>query len=212
MNAEVFPDLLVVMALEVESQDRFARAGIPVLYTGVGKINASIGLMRRLQAYRAAGRELPLVLNLGTAGSKRFARGALVACHGFVQLDMDVSALGFPAGQTPFDTVPARLEFPVLLTGLEPAVCGSADRFETGVPALPCDVIDMEAYALAKVCHVEGARFACAKYVTDGADETAAVEWQDSLAAAADAFWRLYASLGASMSASPGATPGASAP
>jgi adenosylhomocysteine nucleosidase len=211
------------MALEVEAQGRFERRGIPVLYTGVGKINASIGLMRRFHEYRSAGRELPLVLNFGTAGSKRWPRGALVACQGFVQLDMDVSALGFPPGHTPFDAVPARLDFPPLFAHLpigtslpmlahppppaahpadsshtahpESAVCGSGDRFETGAPPLACDVIDMEAYALAKVCHVEGARFACVKYVTDGADETAAVEWQDSLTAAAAAFWNLYQTM-----------------
>jgi nucleoside phosphorylase len=75
------------------------------------------------------------------------------------------------------------------------AICGSGDSFATGTPPLACDVIDMEAYALAKVCHVEGARFACVKYVTDGADETAAVEWQDNLTAAADAFWQLYQAM-----------------
>jgi adenosylhomocysteine nucleosidase len=212
MTANAFPanalqETLVVMALEVEAQGRFERGGIPVLYTGVGKINASIGLMRRLHDYRSAGRELPLVLNFGTAGSKRWPRGALVACQGFVQLDMDVSALGFPPGHTPFDAVPARLDFPPLfahlpegtslpmLTHADVAICGSGDSFATGTPPLACDVIDMEAYALAKVCHVEGARFACVKYVTDGADETAAVEWQDNLTAAADAFWQLYQAM-----------------
>lgn len=229
MTAVALPDLLVVMALEVESQGRFEAAAIPVLYTGVGKINASIGLMRRLNAYRSAGRGMPLVLNFGTVGSKRLPRGALVACQGFVQLDMDVSALGFPPGHTPFDVVPARLDFPPLSAHLpvgtplpmlmQPArrapqgahaaqgahededahaatiVCGSGDSFETGTPPLACDVIDMEAYALAKVCYVEGARFACVKYVTDGADATAAVEWQDNLTAAAAAFRKLYQAM-----------------
>jgi adenosylhomocysteine nucleosidase len=46
----------------------------------------------------------------------------------------------------------------------------------------------MEAYALAKVCHLERARFACAKYITDGADTSAATAWQRNLPRAAAAF------------------------
>ena len=55
-----------------------------------------------------------------------------------------------------------------------------------------CEVIDMEAYALAKVCHLEGAAFGCAKYVTDGADGSAAEDWQRNLPRAAEVFWQLY--------------------
>jgi adenosylhomocysteine nucleosidase len=53
----------------------------------------------------------------------------------------------------------------------------------------------MEAYAYAKVCRLEGADFACAKYIPDGADHAAAGEWSTNLAAAATAFWQLYASF-----------------
>jgi adenosylhomocysteine nucleosidase len=53
----------------------------------------------------------------------------------------------------------------------------------------------MEAYAYAKVCRLEGARFACAKYITDGADHAAAGDWSANLSAAAAAFWRIFASL-----------------
>ena len=58
-----------------------------------------------------------------------------------------------------------------------------------------CDVVDMEAYALAKVCHVEGTAFACAKYISDGADHAAAADWQANLHRAADRFLALYRQL-----------------
>jgi adenosylhomocysteine nucleosidase len=186
------PATLVVFALEVESQGLFAARGIPVLYTGIGKINAAMALTRTLARYRHGGLPFPQVLNLGTAGSRHFARGALVECHHFVQRDMDVRALGFAAGHTPFDETPARLEFPRTFTHLPAGLCGSGDSFETGEPRLYCEVVDMEAYALAKVCRIEGAPFACAKYITDGADDTAATDWQESVAHAAAAFWQLY--------------------
>jgi adenosylhomocysteine nucleosidase len=191
---EPLPARLLVMALEIESQGVFERNSVPVLYTGLGKVNAAMALTRRLAAYRHAGRAAPEVVNFGTAGSHRFVTGMLVGCHRFVQRDMDVRALGFAYGVTPFDDLPAQLEFPAAFPALPQGLCGSGDSFATGETLMHCEVVDMEAYAYAKVCRVEGARFACAKYITDGADHTAAIDWRANLAAAAAAFWQLYAS------------------
>jgi adenosylhomocysteine nucleosidase len=190
------PAPLVVMALPLESRDEFARIAVPVLYTGIGKVNAAIVLTRELAARRAAGVALPLVLNFGTAGSPSLPTHSLVACNRFVQRDMDVSGLGFAPGVTPYeDGVPAELAFPPVFDGLAQTVCGSGDRFETGAPRVACDLIDMEAYALAKVCWLEGVAFGCAKYVTDGADHAAAYDWRQNLPRAARAFAELYTSL-----------------
>ncbi len=189
------PSILVVMALEIEAQGVFERAGVPVLYCGVGKVNAAMVLMRELSQYRAVGAHLPRVLNFGTAGSQHFATGALVGCHRFLQRDMDASALGFPIGHTPFEHLPAQLEFPPMFPGLPQGLCGSGDSFQTGVAALHCEVVEMEAYALAKVCRAEGAAFGCAKYITDGADHAAAEDWHSNLPRAATEFYRLYQQL-----------------
>ena len=193
--ADDLPQVLVVMALAAESAGRFERQGIPVLYTGVGKINAAAALSRRLAQYRYCGHAPPLVVNFGTAGSRRHPPHAFVGCHRFIDRDMDVSALGFAPGVTPFDELPAVLEFAHRFLRLPAAVCGSGDSFVAGARAAPCDVMDMEAYALAKVCRIEGADFSCAKYVSDGADEAAARDWQDNIAGAADAFVSLYLEL-----------------
>jgi adenosylhomocysteine nucleosidase len=186
---------LVVMALPLEAQDVFEQAGIPVLYTGVGKVNAAMALTRALARYRHAGQPLPRVVNFGSAGSRRFATGTVVACTAFHQRDMDVSGLGFDPGATPFEDIPAVLECPTTFVGLPGSSCGTGDSFETGERAMPCDVVDMEAYALAKVCHVEGTAFACAKFVSDGADHAAASDWQANLHRAADRFLALYRQL-----------------
>ena len=190
---EAFPPRLVVMALELEGQGAFERAGVPVPYTGLGKINAALVLGARLADYRGAGQPLPLVLNFGSAGSRRFATGSVVACERFVQRDMDVSGLGYPLGTTPFEEDGAELGFPEVFPDLPRGVCGTGDSFETGAPRLACDVVDMEAYALAKACRRAGAAFGCAKYITDGADHAAATDWQANLQHAAAAFVRLYA-------------------
>jgi len=189
------PRTLVVVALRAESAGVFEAADVPVLYCGVGKINAAAALTRELARYASQGQSLPQVLNFGSAGSHRHATGTLVGCHEFVQRDMDVRGLGFELGVTPFDEAPSCLRFEPLFKHLPPAVCGSGDSFATAIPDLECAVIDMEAYALAKVCWQEGARFACAKYVSDGADHAAAGDWQRNLHKAADEFLRLYRDL-----------------
>jgi adenosylhomocysteine nucleosidase len=186
------PRTLVVVALRAESAGVFEAAGIPVLYCGVGKVNAAIALGRELSRYVQQGQTMPLVLNFGSAGSRHHATGTLVECHEFVQRDMDVSGLGFALGVTPYDDAPACLHFERLFEHLPSAVCGSGDSFATLPTGMDCGVIDMEAYALAKVCWYEKAQFACAKYVSDGADHAAAEDWQKNLHRAADEFLGLY--------------------
>ncbi len=182
------------MALAAEGAGRFESRGIRVLYTGVGKVNAAIALTRELTQLRAAGVALPLVVNFGTAGSRRHAPRTLVACRQFIDRDMDVGALGFARGTTPFDRLPAVIEFAPCFPSLPEASCASGDSFSTADDGT-AGVIDMEAYALAKACRVAGAEFACAKYVSDGADADAAKHWQENVAGAADAFVGLYLEL-----------------
>jgi adenosylhomocysteine nucleosidase len=188
--SELLPRVLVVMA--AESAGVFEDARIPVLYCGVGKVNAALLLMRELRRYAHAAQPAPLVLNFGSAGSRVHDTGALLACHEFVQRDMDVTGLGFALGVTPYDDTPARLRFEPLFTHLPQAVCGSGDSFAMSACAVESDVVDMEAYALAKACRLEQAPFACAKYVTDGADHAAADHWRDNVHKAAEAFLDLY--------------------
>jgi len=193
--AEELAPAIVVMALAAEGAGRFEEQGIGVLYTGVGKVNAAVALCRRFSQYRRTGRTLPLVVNFGTAGSLRHPAGTIVGCHQFIDRDMDVSALGFARGATPFDGLPAMLEFRPRFLQLPAAVCGSGDSFATRPREASCDIVDMEAYALAKVCRIEGADFGCAKYVSDGADGAAARDWRENVAGAADAFVALYLEL-----------------
>jgi adenosylhomocysteine nucleosidase len=196
------PAILVVMALRAEGAGRFEAAGIEVLYTGVGKVNAAIALTRRLADLRGGGAP-PLVVNFGTAGSANLPARTLVACRRFVDRDMDVGALGFAPGVTPFDELPPVLEFPPAFPELPEAVCGSGDSFATAHAGIDCDVVDMEAYALAKACKRAGGDFACVKYVSDGADARAAEHWRENIAGAAERFVALYRELVRRSTASP---------
>jgi adenosylhomocysteine nucleosidase len=187
--------LLIVMALPQESRGQLERAGAQVLYTGVGKVNAAAALARRLAEIRCRAEALPLVVNMGTAGSRSIAAHNLVAATRFAQRDMDVSGLGFAPGVTPFDATPAVIEFPRVFVELQPVLCSTADSFATHRHDVSGDVVDMEAFALARVCVAENARFGCAKYVTDGADADSATYWEAALDNAARAFAVAYESL-----------------
>ncbi len=131
------------------------------------------------------------MLNFGTAGAARLEVGGLVACNRFYQRDMDVAPLGFAPGVTPFDDSPAILEFPVVFDALPSGICGTGDSFSTDHCGTYCDVVDMEAYALAKVCWLRGAKFAAVKYVSDNANSDAAQSWQQQLDKAAEKFVQL---------------------
>lgn len=189
------PKLLIVMALPQESRGRLEAAGADVLYTGVGKVNAASTLARRLAEIRCGEMPLPQVVNLGTAGSRGLPAHTLAVCNRFQQRDMDVSGLGFAPGATPFDDAPAILEFPAVLPLWPQRVCSTADSFATHRHEVDGDVVDMEAFALARVCLAERANFGCIKYVTDGADVDSAAHWAAALEAASLAFERVYREL-----------------
>lgn len=172
--------LLTIFALAQEAQGLFDDCA-PV-FCGVGKVNAAYHLMQALQRFRATHGQAPqLVLNLGSAGSGQFNRGLVVNCTSFMQRDFDVTALGCAPYATPFDDTPVQLTNGRRYPALPEGGCGSGDQFVTAAAVAPWNVIDMEAFALAKVCHHEQIPFACLKYITDGADGHAPTAWQDGL-------------------------------
>jgi adenosylhomocysteine nucleosidase len=187
--------ILVVAALRDETKNRFEALGVQTLYTGIGKVNAAYFLAQALTRMRLQGTLPRAVLNVGTAGSPVFQTHALVECTRFVQRDMDLSPLGFARGVTPFEDAPSAIDVPRRLPALPRATCGTGDSFETGALAVPCDVVDMEAFALAKICHLEGMPFMAVKYVSDGCDHNAHNDWNENLHRAAAGFIAIFAEV-----------------
>ncbi|GIZ11656.1 5'-nucleosidase [Pseudomonas sp. NCCP-436] len=184
-------DFPLIMALPGESKGLFEQAGIPVHYSGIGKINAAF---KAFEVIRATG--CSTLLNLGTAGSSRFPAHSLVEVTRFVQRDMDVSPLGFAVGVTPLETdCPADIELEPYFEHLSHGCCGTGDSFETAAPKVPCDLVDMEGYALAKVCRRLGVRLISVKYITDGADDSAPMDWEENLLLGARKLLALYQSI-----------------
>ena len=172
---------LIVCALEVETQGQLE--DYDVLYTGVGKVNATFALTRKFGKY---GSYIPydMVINYGTAGSRKIKKKTLVDCTKFIQRDMDVTGLGFMRGETPFKQDPPfviqqqNIEFNPIGRN---ATCGSGDNFVEDKTNYYGEVVDMEAYALAKVCYLYDVPFISFKYITDGADEQAHEDWEVNL-------------------------------
>jgi len=177
----------LILALPMESQGLFEAAGIAVSYSGIGKVNAASKAAELIHRHGAS-----FILNLGTAGSNRFPTHALVECSAVVQRDMDISPLGFAVGETPMDPIGGRIDLAELFPDLPRGVCGTGDIFETGLPKVACDLVDMEAYAIAKVCRQNGVGFAAVKYITDGSDHNAHNDWQQNLVPGAKALLEVY--------------------
>ena len=178
INGTVYQNPLLVFSFLLEAQEEFN--DFQKIFTGVGKINAAYHLFKGIQKYNP-----DIVINLGTAGSTLFNRGEVVCCNQFIQRDMDVMALGFQKFETPFSNGEVVLNYGLEIPNLPKGICGSGDQFEMEHNNHEYNVIEMEAYALAKVCKEENLPFLCLKYISDGADGNAVEDWQTEVKKAA---------------------------
>jgi len=169
---------LVVVAVAEELD-----INLPFGYTksiiGVGKVNAAINTMNSILLTQPK-----KVINFGTAGSlnTEYGRG-LYRIKSVVQRDFDARPLAENIGEVPFDKSPTIIDLhdtgPTLSTG---------DNFVTSPPEVESDLVDMEGWAIAKVCRKLEIPLEMYKYVTDGADEDAASDWLSQMRHGANLF------------------------
>ena len=169
---------LVVCALRDELKVKSNKVNL--LYTGVGKINAAISMTRYLLK-----NSIPeYVINFGTAGSKIIPVGEMVDCTKFIQRDMDATGLGFEKYETPYDEkIPRVIDFSFFKKNPinSHLTCATGDSFVNTSDLHIGDVVDMEAYALAKVCFKNKIPFISFKYISDGADIDANIDWKNNI-------------------------------
>ena len=169
-------EVLLIIALK-EELPRNLLPEFNIEYCGVGKINATYKALEIISKY-----EPKLIINFVTAGSLRKNLFGLHEVSHFFQRDMDATALGFKIGVTPFE------ERSVIDFGRTGLSCSSGDNFVSSPPELKTDLVDMEAYAIAKVCVLKNVQFMCFKYVSDNADESASKNWKANVSLGATAF------------------------
>lgn len=172
--------VIVVVALASEAPELITFSNVRL--TGLGKVNAARSTTEIIL------REQPdLIVNFGTAGGITVNSG-LHPVASVVQRDMNCSGLGVEPGVTPFDAIDSKITL-----NSHGVVCGTGDNFVAGRPVeIPCDIVDMEAYAIARVCQYYGVKFRCWKWISDSADDGAGSTWTESVHSGEQHFLKIY--------------------
>ncbi|WP_305783946.1 nucleosidase [Symbioplanes lichenis] len=164
---------LLVVAVRLEADH--LGTDLPVLITGMGKVNAALGLGATL----GAGPRPSEVINLGTAGGLRPGVSGTHVVGTVMQHDLDGDVLFKLTGE---------VTGPPLLVG-DPAgpVLATGDAFindDAARDALARDasLVDMEGYAVAAAAQQFGVPVRLVKHVSDDAGAGAAKSWRDSVA------------------------------
>lgn len=147
---------------------------VPHVLTGVGKLNAALGLQRALTERGPA-----RVLVLGTAGA---------IGDGAARLDLDTPYLVEKALQHDF-SLPSptiSLHVPPALAGMPRATIATGDQFvqddakRARIASLGAELVDMECYAYARVCEERQVPLTIVKIPSDFADsDTSDAEWDE---------------------------------
>ncbi|MER7622866.1 nucleosidase [Streptomyces sp. NPDC126503] len=170
---------LLVLAVKEEAQH--LDTDLPVLLTGMGKVNAATALATVL----ARGPRPSGVVNLGTAGALRPGWTGTHVVGTVVQHDLDGATL---AALTDGGTYGPPMALPdggdvVLATG-DLFVSDEAARARLAELA---PLVDMEGYALAVAAERAGVPLRIVKHVSDDAGEGAGRTWRESVAGCARA-------------------------
>lgn len=179
LHREIRPDRpLLVVALEEEAVHLHVHE-LPILVTGIGKVNAAIAVSTILGSHRPSS-----IVNLGTAGALRDGVTGTHVIGTVLQHDLDDAAI--------FDLLGMHVAEPIALTSDSATVLATGDRFISSPEvrdqlAQEAHLVDMEGYAVARAARTMGVTAMLVKEVSDQAGEQAARSWTETLDACAEA-------------------------
>jgi adenosylhomocysteine nucleosidase len=164
---------LLVMAVHLEAEA--LGSDLPVLLTGMGKVNAALAVAATL----AGGPKPREIINLGTAGALRPGLTGTHPIGTVLQHDLDSDVLLKLTGEV---TGP-----PLLVGDPDGIVLATGDAFVADPAtrdrlAAHAHLVDMEGYAVAAAAHAAGVPVRLVKHVSDDASEHASRTWQQSVA------------------------------
>jgi adenosylhomocysteine nucleosidase len=166
--------LLIITALESELKREALPTGVRIIYTGVGKINATLASLKAIHECQPR-----LIVNFGTVGKVNPEVTGLLEIGKVIQRDMSAEPLA-PRGITPFCPYP----YEYFSIGGE-HICGTGDNFVTTQDAWlksqKVDVVDMELFAIAATAYQFDIPWQSFKYITDDANVNAGDDWQDKM-------------------------------
>ena len=165
--------ILFVMAAEAE-YGPFLRSRIEPLMTGVGPVEAAIALTRALEQLEDRGDLPDMVVSLGSAGSASLEQTEVYQVSSVSYRDMDASPLGFERGRTPFLDLPATLDLPLRIPAIPTASLSTGGNVISGAAAyaaIGTDMVDMETFAVLRVCQTYKLPLIGLRGISDGVVE-----------------------------------------
>ena len=171
-------------SLSDADKQRLDDNNIEIVYTGIGKINATraitdLCVRNEYEFVQPLRRKKDLhIVNVGCAGSHTTGVRTLIKPNAFIQRDMDARQFNYERYRTP-----EQVKWIIGGDDLDhdlTVVCATGDNAngysETSDEVPAFDAVDMEAYAFAHVCAYYGVKFTCYKWITDLADEDSTIE------------------------------------
>ncbi|MEU7026039.1 nucleosidase [Streptomyces sp. NPDC046275] len=169
---------LLVLAVKEEAQH--LDTDLPVLLTGMGKVNAATALATVL----GRGTRPSEIVNLGTAGALRPGWTGTHVVGTVLQHDFDGELLASLTGETYGAPIALPAGGDVVLATGDAFIADETSRARLAARAA---LVDMEGYALASAAALAGVPLRMVKHVSDEAGEGAARSWRESVAECARA-------------------------
>ncbi|PDT53763.1 MULTISPECIES: 5'-methylthioadenosine/S-adenosylhomocysteine nucleosidase [Sinorhizobium] len=176
-------NILYVMAVNLE-YGPCLKHRIRPLMTGVGPVEAAVGLTKALCELKAAGRLPDLVVSLGSAGSATLEQTEIYQAASVGYRDMDASPLGFEKGATPFLDLPAVVKLPHRVPGVKEARLSTGAGIVSGkaYDEIDADMVEMETYAVLRACQAFDVPLIGLRGISDGKAELKHVDdWTEYL-------------------------------
>lgn len=175
--------ILFLMAAPAEYGEHLKRRFTPMI-VGVGPVEAAVTTSAALARLYAVGRLPHLVVSLGSAGSRTLDHGAVYQASSVAYRDMDASALGFERGRTPYLDLPARIEMPLQIPGIQAARLSTGANVVSGAAydAIDADMVDMETFAILRACQSFEVPLVALRGISDGRSDLEGLsDWTDYL-------------------------------
>lgn len=174
---------------------------VALLQSGIGKVAAAVGTTLLLELAKP-----DMIINTGSAGGldRQLNVGDIVISNEVRHHDVDVTAFGYEKGQLPANPAAflpnmqlvevAQKEVQKAGTNAVIGLICSGDAFINGAEKLDqicCDfptaaAVEMEAAAIAQVCHAFGVPFVVVRAISDVADKASHLSFDEFLPLAAE--------------------------
>lgn len=177
--------IIAICAIQQESiKIEIPGSEIHFVIGGIGKTQSAFHLTKAICEIKP-----DMVINFGTAGTVKHHVDDIIVCNRFVDRDLRKVSIAGIDSDYEFELTK---DMPFLNTVKEFGTCNTGDSFVTELADLEGDVVDMEAFAEATVCHEMGIPFLSVKCVTDVIGQNSVKHWEDKLADAREVLKKFF--------------------